>query len=102
MRWTMRARASLHCRLPLVLLLALVAVLAAPAAGASAAATADLGITMTAGPKVVPPGGTTTFTVVVTNDGPGTASGITVSAPFGIAWNGITCVADHGGVCQRY
>jgi hypothetical protein len=70
--------------------------------GAAAAATADLSLAMTAAPAVVPESGTTSITVVVTNNGPKRAREITISAPFGKAWNGIACAADHDGVCQPY
>src|SRR4051794_28403301 len=44
--------------------------LAGRASGAAAAASADLGLAMTTDPTVVSVGGATTFTVVVSNNGP--------------------------------
>lgn len=84
------------------ILMALVVALGGLAPGAAAAGLADAGLTMTASPTTIPVGGTTTVTIVVANAGPGTAKGIVVSAPFGIAWSAVTCAADHGGVCQAY
>jgi uncharacterized repeat protein (TIGR01451 family) len=98
----MCARMRLRSMTPLFILATLVVALAGPAPGAAAAASADLGLTMTAQPTVVSVGGTTTFTVVVSNNGPHKAKSITVSDPFGIGWTDLSCAADHAGVCRPY
>ena len=98
----MRTRTRARSMTPLFILAALVVALAGPAPGAAAAASADLGLAMTAQPTVVSVGGTTGFTVVVSNHGPHKARSITVSDPFGIEWTGLSCAADHAGVCRPY
>src|SRR5436305_12243836 len=98
----MRTRTRARSMTPLFVLAALVVALAGPAPGAAAAASADLGLAMSAQPTVVPVGGPTTFTVVVGNNGPHQARSITVGDPFGIGWTGLSCAADHAGVCRPH
>ena len=98
----MRTRTRARSMTPLVVLATLLIGFAGPAPGAAAAASADLGVAMSAQPTVVSVGGTTTFTVVVSNNGPHRARSITVSDPFGTGWAGVSCAADHAGVCRPY
>lgn len=62
---------------------------------------ADLVVTNTDGVTSLTPGGTTIYTVVVTNAGPSAApgAGLTVAAPSGITFTGWTCVGTGGAVC---
>ena len=76
---------------------------ASPATGSDSDtlnANADLAITKTDGVTSVVPGGTTTYTIVVTNTGPGDAVGATVSDPLPAAISSATwtCVPS-GGSC---
>jgi uncharacterized repeat protein (TIGR01451 family) len=65
------------------------------------APTADLSVTMTDGLTVYPPGGTVTYTIVVTNNGPTQVTGANVTDTFpaeitSLIW---TCAADSGATC---
>ncbi len=61
---------------------------------------ADLAITKTDGVTTATPGGSTTYTIVASNSGPGNASGATVAdifpASLTCTW---TCVGAGGGTC---
>jgi uncharacterized repeat protein (TIGR01451 family) len=61
---------------------------------------ADLSITKTDGVTTVQPGGSTTYTIVASNAGPSSASGISVTDTFpaGLTCNW-TCVGAGGGTC---
>ncbi|MHB8883363.1 MAG: IPTL-CTERM sorting domain-containing protein [Thermodesulfovibrionales bacterium] len=63
--------------------------------------TADLSITKTDGVVSVNAGGSTTYAIVVTNNGPSSVSGATVSdaMPAGITAFSWTCSASVGSVC---
>ena len=63
--------------------------------GAVPPATADVSVVQV-GPAVVAPGGTVTYTIVVVNRGPLTATGVVVSEALPPALTGVT--ADNGGV----
>jgi uncharacterized repeat protein (TIGR01451 family) len=67
----------------------------------SVATQADLAITKTDGVSTLTPGGATTYTVVVTNNGPAAVTGATVTdtAPEGVTFGGWTCTGTAGGVC---
>lgn len=60
----------------------------------------DLAITVTNGVTQVNPGGTTTYTITATNNGPSAATGATVAdtfpAPLTCTW---TCAGAGGGTC---
>jgi len=62
---------------------------------------ADLQITNTDGVPAVVAGGTTTYTVVVTNAGPSPVVGalVTNAAPAGVTYGAFTCVASSGSSC---
>ena len=62
---------------------------------------ADLSITKTDGVVAVTPGGITTYTIVVTNNGPSAVTGATITDtfPVGIASASWTCVASVGSAC---
>jgi len=62
---------------------------------------ADLAITKTDGVASVTPGGTSTYTIVVSNAGPSNAAGSTVADVFPAALTGCTwtCVGAGGGTC---
>ncbi|HXS51821.1 MAG TPA: hypothetical protein VN782_04760, partial [Usitatibacter sp.] len=64
-------------------------------------AVADVGVTKTDGVSSVTAGGTTTYTVVVSNAGPGSANGalLTDAAVAGLAKTAVACVAAGGAVC---
>src|SRR4029434_7081353 len=64
-----------------------------------AAAAADLAITKTDGVASVTAGGGTTYTLVVTNNGPAEVSAATVvdSAPAGVTVGAWTCVVSNPG-----
>lgn len=61
----------------------------------------DLAVTKTDGSCYVLPGGTTTYTITVTNVGPAEAVDATVTDTFPAAITGVTwtCAASGGGVC---
>jgi uncharacterized repeat protein (TIGR01451 family) len=65
------------------------------------AAQLDLAITKTDGVTSVTPGGTTTYTLVVSNSGPSDATGATVTdtLPAAITSASWTCVATGGATC---
>jgi uncharacterized repeat protein (TIGR01451 family) len=69
----------------------------------SAVCPVDLGITKSADPNPYTPGQPFTYTVKVTNAGPGTAHGLTVSDPLPAALAGAgftwTCTATNGSSC---
>ena len=67
----------------------------------AAAQSANLNVTKTDGVTSVNPGGTTVYTIVVTNFGPNNASGATVTdtLPAGIVSATWTCVGAEGGSC---
>ncbi|MBK8150618.1 MAG: DUF2341 domain-containing protein [Acidobacteria bacterium] len=67
---------------------------------ANAPNTADLGITQTDSPDPVRVGNTLTYTLVVTNDGPATATGVNVNdiLPSGVTY--VSATSDHG-TCSR-
>ncbi len=67
----------------------------------TAGAQADLSVSKTDGQTQYVPGGTLTYTVVVTNSGPGDVSGVTVSdvKPVQIANWSWTCVTAGGATC---
>ncbi|HEX4962806.1 MAG TPA: hypothetical protein VF173_18365 [Thermoanaerobaculia bacterium] len=63
---------------------------------------ADLAITKTDGKTTAVPGGSVTYTITVTNNGPSNASGVTVADSFpgilsGVTW---TCTASAGSHCS--
>ena len=60
---------------------------------------ADLAITKTDGVASVTPGGATTYTIVVTNNGPGevTDAAVTDTAPAGLTFGAWTCAVTNGG-----
>ncbi|MFN7962487.1 MAG: GEVED domain-containing protein [Thermoanaerobaculia bacterium] len=62
---------------------------------------ADLSITKTNGVTSVNSGGTTTYTIAVSNSGPSTATGASVSDTFPAAISAVswTCVGAGGGTC---
>ncbi len=62
---------------------------------------ADLAVTKTDGQTSVSAGGTTTYTITVTNNGPGAVNGATVSDPLpaGVASFAWTCAATAGSSC---
>ena len=64
-----------------------------------ATTTADLAITKSDGVASVVPGTATTYTIVVTNNGPGEVTGATVvdSAPAGVTFGAWTCVVSNVG-----
>ena len=64
-----------------------------------ATATAELAITKTDGVSNVTAGGNTTYTLVVTNNGPAEVSGATLvdSAPAGVTFGAWTCIVSTGG-----
>jgi uncharacterized repeat protein (TIGR01451 family) len=66
-----------------------------------ASPTADLSVSMTDGLSVYPPGGTVTYTIVVTNNGPAPVIGATLldAMPGQISSWIWTCVADSGATC---
>ena len=66
-----------------------------------AAPTADLSVTKTDGVSIYPPGGTVTYTIVVTNNGPAPVTGATISdtTPAQVTSWIWTCVADSGATC---
>jgi uncharacterized repeat protein (TIGR01451 family) len=63
--------------------------------------TADLSVTKTDGVSIYPPGGTVTYTIVVTNNGPVSVTGATVNdvIPAQLSSWIWTCVADSGATC---
>ena len=67
------------------------------------AATADLAISKTDGVATVTTGGTTTYTVVVSNAGPNAADGAIVRDPAvtGLTKTAVSCSAAGGAVCPR-
>jgi uncharacterized repeat protein (TIGR01451 family) len=62
---------------------------------------ADLAITKTDGQTTAVPGGSVTYTITVTNNGPSNAAGITVADPFPASLSGVTwtCTASAGSHC---
>ena len=76
-------------------------VTAIPAPPAPPAPSADLSITKTDGIATVTPGGSTLYTIVVTNAGPNAVTGATVTdaAPSGVTFGTWTCTGTGGGVC---
>jgi uncharacterized repeat protein (TIGR01451 family) len=74
----------------------------ASATSAVAAPITDLAITKTNGVSTLVPGATTTYTIVVTNAGPSSAIGATVSDAFPAALTGVTwtCATPSGGSCS--
>ena len=60
---------------------------------------ADLAITKTDGVTSVTPGGTTTYTIVVANNGPGEVTDATVTdtAPAGLSFGAWTCAVTNAG-----
>ena len=60
---------------------------------------ADLAITKTNGVSSLTPGGSTTYVITVTNNGPAEVTGATVTdlAPIGLAINSWTCVVSNAG-----
>ena len=64
-------------------------------------AVADLAITKTDGVSTLSPGGTTTYTLVITNNGPVAVTGATVTdtAPAGLSFGAWTCTASGGAAC---
>jgi uncharacterized repeat protein (TIGR01451 family) len=65
----------------------------------AAPAIADLAITKSDGVASVSPGGSTTYTIIVTNNGPSEVSGATIidTAPAGLAFGTWTCVVSNAG-----
>lgn len=65
-------------------------------------ANADLAITKTDGKLLYTPGGTNTYTIVVSNSGPANAANNTVSDPLpaGITTASWTCIGSGGGTCS--
>ncbi len=65
-------------------------------------ANADLAITKTDGKLLYTPGGTNTYTIVVSNNGPSNAANNTVSDPLpaGITTASWTCSGSGGGTCS--
>ena len=63
--------------------------------------TADLQVSKTDGVTTVTAGGATTYTIVVTNNGPNAALGATVvdTAPVGLTFGAWTCTASAGSTC---
>lgn len=63
--------------------------------------TGDLGVTKTDGQATAVPGSPLTYTIVVSNPGPSTMAGATVSDTFPAAVTGVTwtCAGAAGGVC---
>ncbi len=63
--------------------------------------TADLAVTNTNGVSAVTAGGSTTYTIVVSNAGPGGIVGATVTdtAPANVTFGTWTCVASSGSTC---
>jgi len=64
-------------------------------------AIADLAVTKTDGVSTLTRGGTTTYSVVVTNNGPAAVTGATVTdaAPAGLTLGAWTCAASAGAAC---
>lgn len=64
-------------------------------------ARADLSVTKSNGVSTVAPGATTVYTVAVTNNGPDSVTGATVTdaAPAGVTFGSWTCTGAGGGVC---
>ena len=62
---------------------------------------ADLAVTKTNGVSTLTPGSTTTYTVVVTNNGSDTATGATLTdtAPAGVTFGTWTCAGSGGATC---
>jgi uncharacterized repeat protein (TIGR01451 family) len=62
---------------------------------------ADLRVSKSNGVDTLAPGGTTTYTVVVTNAGPGAVTGamVTDTAPAGLAFGAWSCSASAGSSC---
>lgn len=73
----------------------------ASAMSAISAPVTDLGIAKSNAVSVVVPGGTTTYTITVTNAGPSNATGATVTDVFPAAITSVTwtCAGAGGGVC---
>ena len=71
------------------------------AATLAATGTVNLNVTKTNGQSSLPPGGTTTYTIVVTNSGPNSVAGLLVldNEPAGITFGNWTCVAAGGATC---
>ncbi|MFK3760715.1 hypothetical protein, partial [Lysobacter enzymogenes] len=65
------------------------------------AAVADLSLTKTNGVTSVNAGGTTAYTIVLTNNGPSAANGSVVRDPAaaGLAKTSVTCAPTGGAVC---
>jgi len=64
--------------------------------------TADLSVTISDGITIYPPGGTVTYTVVVTNNGPSAVTGASfqdIKPPQVVEWIWV-CTADSGAVCN--
>ena len=59
----------------------------------------DLSISQSAGPNPVAPDAPLTFTLTVTNNGPGIAQGVTVSDDLPASTQFVSCAASGGGVC---
>ncbi|MCC6194444.1 MAG: DUF11 domain-containing protein, partial [Burkholderiales bacterium] len=61
----------------------------------------NLNVTKTNGQSSLTPGGTTTYTIGVTNSGPNDVAGVTVTdnPPPGVSFGAWTCVAAGGAVC---
>lgn len=67
-------------------------------------AVADVGITLTNGVTGLVSGGTTTYTIVVTNYGPDAANGTKVydSVAAGLSKTGVSCAASAGASCPLF
>ncbi len=70
-------------------------------AESNSASIADLGVTVTDGQTVYVPGGTNTYTIVVTNNGPSDVSGAVVDdiVPIQFASEDWTCLGTGGASC---
>jgi uncharacterized repeat protein (TIGR01451 family) len=61
--------------------------------------TADLGLAMAAAPGSVNAGGQVTYTITVTNNGPGAARNVVVTDHLPAQLSLVSCAASGGGVC---
>ncbi|HEX9699351.1 MAG TPA: DUF11 domain-containing protein [Acidobacteriota bacterium] len=84
-------------RLPLILLTTLA--LGLPAARPAAAQTADLQTVKADSPDPVPPGGSITYDIIVTNAGPDDASGVTLTDTLPAGTTFLSLSTDPGWSC---
>ena len=64
------------------------------------APTADLALTQSASPNPVTSGSTLTYQLTITNNGPNTAAGVTLTDAWPIGTTFLSCVVVTGGTCN--